>query len=175
MSLHVTKLGGNNYTLSVYNFILARETGELMLNPPFQRGSVWTVDIANLIPRRSVSSFIFDYFVVGLLILRRRFPKLKLCLRGEKVMVNFDVTKEESELILKIAQRVIGMLKWDPKLLMDIEMDLTATHANGCPLDLEGLLKADNFNLTHDIIGIRQHLNRETGELEGGFLPRYND
>lgn len=52
------------------------------------------------------------------------------------------------------------------------EMDLSATHANGCPLDFDKLAGFDDFNLMHDITGIYKHLNRETGELENCFLPR---
>lgn len=56
---------------------------------------------------------------------------------------------------------------------MSIHMDIIATHANGCPLRLLGLLEADAFNFTHDVCGIRRHLNRNTGKLENCFVPRY--
>lgn len=51
-------------------------------------------------------------------------------------------------------------------------MDITATHLNGCPLKLRDLLRADDFNFKHDIIGIHNHINRRTGKLEDFFLPR---
>jgi len=38
---------------------------------------------------------------------------------------------------------------------------------------LKGLLQAENFDFLHDVIGIVNHLNRETGELEDYFVPRY--
>ena len=89
-------------------------------------------------------------------------------------MVSFDVTRKEMALIRKIVDRamiIVRKLKGKYKRL-DCEMDLTATHANGCPLDLEKLLAADDFNFSHDVFGIRQHINRETGKLERCFLPR---
>lgn len=55
---------------------------------------------------------------------------------------------------------------------MDVQMDVTACHANGCPLDLKKLLDADDFNFAHDIFGINQHINRKTGKLERFFVPR---
>ncbi|NHO33307.1 hypothetical protein GOB85_12520 [Acetobacter sp. LMG 1636] len=57
---------------------------------------------------------------------------------------------------------------------LEIEMDLIATHSNGCPLDLERLYEADDFNLLHDVIGIRRHLDRSTGKLTDHFLPRFS-
>lgn len=51
-------------------------------------------------------------------------------------------------------------------------MDITATHANGCRLDLARLLAAGDGDFAHDVLGIRRHLNRDTGELEGFFVPR---
>jgi hypothetical protein len=53
-----------------------------------------------------------------------------------------------------------------------LQLDLTATHLNGCPLDLHKLLQFDDFNFTHDITGIARHLDRTTGELRDCFVPR---
>jgi hypothetical protein len=51
-------------------------------------------------------------------------------------------------------------------------MDVCATHYRH-PLDLRGLLEATPFDFTHDITGIVRHLDRKTGELTDGFMPRY--
>jgi hypothetical protein len=56
---------------------------------------------------------------------------------------------------------------------VDVVMDLTACHANGCPLDLTGLLNTGPARFGHDIYGIMWHLDRETGELRNGFVPLY--
>ena len=58
--------------------------------------------------------------------------------------------------------------------LLDADMDITATHANGNPLRLKDLLAADDNNFSHDVFGIRRHLDRNTGKLGGFFLPRYS-
>lgn len=90
-------------------------------------------------------------------------------------MLNFKVTKDEAKTIINIAQRAHAMAKevgFDYSV-MDADMDVTACHANGCPLKLSELASADNFNFAHDVFGIRRHINRETGELENCFLPRF--
>lgn len=57
---------------------------------------------------------------------------------------------------------------------LSIRMDITA--ANGVngnpPLDLGRLMGFDDFNFAHDMAGIERHINRETGKIEGWFLPR---
>lgn len=54
-------------------------------------------------------------------------------------------------------------------------MDLLA--ADGCngnlPLRWEAFLAADEENFIHDAAGIYEHLNRLTGQLDGGFVPRF--
>lgn len=84
-------------------------------------------------------------------------------------------TKEEVRTINAIAHRAVkhAALRGIEYSVMDADMDLTATHLNGCPLRLEELLAADDFNFDHDVFGIRRHMNRETGRLENCFLPRF--
>ncbi len=90
---------------------------------------------------------------------------------------SLDVTNEERAVAQQIAERAMGDLrearKHDRFEMLDIWMDIAATHANGCPLRLEELRDADGFNFAHDVLGIRRHLNRDTGKLEGHFLPRF--
>lgn len=89
--------------------------------------------------------------------------------------ISFDTTKEEMDLINKIAKRAVKMAKeLEFKYsMMDAGMDITACHANGCKLRLKELLKTDNSNFSHDVFGIRRHLNHQTGQLENYFLPRF--
>lgn len=86
-------------------------------------------------------------------------------------MISWKTTKREQELIGEIVQRAYTACRIRDKTTL--MMDLTATHANGTPLDLEGLLAADSFNFSHDILGIHRHINRETGKLEDCFRPRF--
>jgi hypothetical protein len=88
--------------------------------------------------------------------------------------VSFKVTKSERSKIVAIARRAVSMAEAAgfSYPMLDAEMDITATHANGCHLDLDRLAAADNFNFAHDIYGIRRHLDRETGKLTNCFVPR---
>lgn len=90
--------------------------------------------------------------------------------------VSFERTREEDVLIKQIVARARAMQQAQgikPRGQLDLEMDIAACHANGCPLDLERLSAADDFNFSHDVFGIVRHLNRDTGELENHFRPRY--
>lgn len=84
------------------------------------------------------------------------------------------MSDQDRRLIEKIAERAQRMYAdhGQERALLDILMDLTATHANGCPLDLVKFLTFDNFNFAHDIGGINAHLDRQTGQLTRCFLPR---
>lgn len=90
------------------------------------------------------------------------------------------VNKAEMGLISLIAKRAANIIGQDvrshgkPYDTISAEMDLIATHKNGCPLDLEGLLTATDHDFGHDVFGINRHLNRETGDLKSAFLPRYS-
>ena len=86
---------------------------------------------------------------------------------------NFKVSPDDLRLIMEIAGRAGKIAKQQGGDLnhLHLAMDLCVTH-NSCPLDLQGLLDADPFNFTHDIAGIMQCLDRETGRLSR-FLPRF--
>lgn len=95
--------------------------------------------------------------------------------------VKFDCTDEELELIEQIINRAEkaghSRGKKSPRHWYErqtFSMDLIATNANGCPMDFAGLLAADDFNFLHDIAGIARHLDRRTGKIGGGFLPRFH-
>lgn len=75
----------------------------------------------------------------------------------------------DRDLLTKIATRAAILTGRDE---IDIDMDLTVVH-HYQPLRLADLFKADDFNFLHDVGGIGQNLNRETGEIENHFLPRF--
>jgi uncharacterized protein DUF6874 len=87
--------------------------------------------------------------------------------------VSFECSQEEFRIATAIARRAIEL--GSHRKLLDIEMDIVATHCNGNPLRLHALLAADDFNFIHDIVGIERHLNRETGKIDGFFRPRFSD
>lgn len=88
-------------------------------------------------------------------------------------MINWKVTKPDMTLLTQIALRAKKLTAYKDVSLLTINMDVTACHLNGCPLKLKKLLKADDFNFAHDVIGISNHIDRETGTLLNCFLPRY--
>ena len=79
--------------------------------------------------------------------------------------VNFATSAADNALINAIVARA------KPVDAVGLHMDLTAVHANGCPMDFARMLAADDFNFWHDLCGIQWHLDRKTGRL-GHFLPR---
>jgi len=90
-------------------------------------------------------------------------------------MIEFSCTKEERALIGKIIKRMNNICRnrHIPEFeYLTLSMDLEACHSNRTPLDFEKLFKFDDANLMHDVCGIDRHINRETGKLEGFFLPR---
>lgn len=80
-------------------------------------------------------------------------------------------TRADHALIEKIGARATQWGACTSKL--DTMMDITATHLNGCPLDLQRLLDADDGSFAHDVFGIARHLDRDTCQLGGCFLPRF--
>lgn len=90
--------------------------------------------------------------------------------------VSFKVSRGHANVIQRIATRAAEMRRKMglPHDRLEIEMDVTATHANGCPLQLARLLLADDVDFAHDVFGIARHLDRETGQLRDCFLPRYS-
>lgn len=84
--------------------------------------------------------------------------------------INWNIPKRDALLIAEIVKRASQMDLCSDAL--GLNMDLTACHANGTPLNLDCLLRFPDFEFAHDIDGIRRHINRETGQIEGCFLPR---
>lgn len=87
---------------------------------------------------------------------------------------SFSVSEQDGSLISRIIDRAEKAGITEPDFRQDHEMDLTACHANGCPLDLEAMLTwPHDFDLAHDIHGIERHIDRDTGVLRDFFLPRF--
>ncbi|MCC2110380.1 MAG: hypothetical protein KDJ40_23540 [Hyphomicrobiales bacterium] len=89
--------------------------------------------------------------------------------------VSFEISDADRALMRDCADRAetLGVIGTDIDARISFEMDMTATHANGCPMDFARLLAADDFNFLHDVYGIARHLKRETGELLDMFRPRF--
>ncbi len=86
-------------------------------------------------------------------------------------MINHENGLKNIKLIVDIAKRAekLNLLMFDrTSLIMDLEF------ANEeFDLRLDDFLNTDNFNFSHDIVGIQQNINRQTREMEGLFVPRF--
>ena len=85
-----------------------------------------------------------------------------------------DFTKDEQSVVDRIVGRATKVMSRHgyPLDRMSLEMDIAATHAK-CPLRLQELLNADDFNFAHDVFGIMGHIDRSTGLLGDCFVPRF--
>lgn len=84
--------------------------------------------------------------------------------------ISFKASPEDRFLVRKIVARA-RKLGWKRRA-QDTEMDLIACHANGNPMDFRKLLDADDFNLMHDVSGIANCMDFNTGKLLRHFSPR---
>ena len=96
--------------------------------------------------------------------------------------MNWNACKHDYELASQIAKRALALAEevegpMNLRKASDFQrttmMDIVAVHVNGCPLQLEELLRAPRFDFAHDVFGIRRHINRQTGQLQDCFLPCY--
>jgi len=81
----------------------------------------------------------------------------------------------DANLIRQIARRAldsISGLRAQGIMSIDLQDDLADCHA-ACPLRLAALLATDDFSFATEILAIRRHLDRVTGELGGGYVPRF--
>jgi len=89
------------------------------------------------------------------------------------MILNWKATREDYQTITAIVDRLDSITKGRMPNRLGLMMDLNACYSNGCPLDLAGLLASNQIDFIHDIYGISRHINRDTGQLENGFTPRY--
>jgi hypothetical protein len=91
--------------------------------------------------------------------------------------LSFAIPLAEHELCQAIATRAHDLDAKhngrDASPMLTWIMDITVTHANGCPLNLAAFLAADDSEFVHDAFGIARHIDRKTGQLGDCFLPRF--
>jgi len=86
------------------------------------------------------------------------------------IMLNWDTTEKELRLIHQIVQRAKKEIEGVAP--MKTSMDIEACCCNDIRLDLEKLLAFPGDDFRHDIKGITGNINRASGRLENGFVPR---
>ena len=89
--------------------------------------------------------------------------------------MKWNVSAKDYALIEKIVARAMDIFHYEqvPVDKLNLQMDITAVHLNGCRLRLKDLLEADQFNFLHDVTKISTHIDRETGQLRDYFMPRF--
>ncbi len=87
-------------------------------------------------------------------------------------MLQHSATRHEMEVMDKIVNRAWDMVKEGYKDRLTFYMDLDVCHSNGCPLNFDKLLAFPDGDFYHDIWGIRNKIDRQTGKLTDCFLPR---
>lgn len=88
--------------------------------------------------------------------------------------VSFNVTSTDTGLIVAIARRAVRIGIVDRINVLGVQLHLAACHANGNPLRLDDLLQGEDIHFVHDITGILEHLDTDTGQLRDGWTPRYS-
>lgn len=82
-----------------------------------------------------------------------------------------QLTKDADDAILAITKRATALRpELDHCRLM---MDLSACHVSGCRLNLPAMVLSDDYNLLHDVYGITNHIDRNTGKLLRCFMPKF--
>ena len=92
--------------------------------------------------------------------------------------VNFTISPEDARIIDAITKRAQAEHEraHDKPLAgaIGLTMDLSALQANANPpYDLARLLESHSVDFWHDVSGIRQSIDRETGKLQDLFEPRF--
>jgi hypothetical protein len=95
-------------------------------------------------------------------------------MKHTETVLNWTAPKDEFLTIGAITKRALKLMPNSGLDPLNLNMDITATHLNGCPLKLKELLEAPEFDFAHDVLGITSHIDRETGKLLHCFLPRYS-
>ncbi len=92
-------------------------------------------------------------------------------------LANADTTREDIETMAAICKRFedysreyhLPVSHFGQRI--DRMMDLELAHID-CPIDLAGLLAAEDGDFVHDVCGIHRHMDRSTGVVGGCFSPR---
>lgn len=90
--------------------------------------------------------------------------------------VSYHCTRAEKDAIHQVVARLVALCALHGRPIgatqqLAIELDITACHCNGRPLNLAMLATLDDAALLLDVTGIREHIDRRTGRLQGDWEP----
>lgn len=87
-----------------------------------------------------------------------------------------NTSKKDMVVISKIAVRAVELARGmgvNSLEALDLSMDLIVANRSN-PMNLHRLFEADAPNFVHDVFGIRNHLDRNSGDLLDCFSPRFS-
>lgn len=84
-----------------------------------------------------------------------------------------SLTESDQRLIVKLSKKAKKDLGIDP---LTTAICLSLVQGNGTPLRLQEMLDSEpgNINFAHDIAGIINNLDHDTGQLLNCFCPRFS-
>ena len=89
-------------------------------------------------------------------------------------MNELQAKRDRFDLLIKVVERAEQRAVEQGAALDRMTTIMDIEHADDqFNLDLAALLVADNFNFTHDVFGIINHIDRRTGLVGDCFVPRY--
>lgn len=90
-------------------------------------------------------------------------------------MTKVQLYPGEAQAIIAIAKRAARMAAEMGATVDDLEIagDVAQVHRHCQPLALGPLLAASDLDFAHDVFGIREHIDRESGRLRASFAPRF--
>ena len=80
------------------------------------------------------------------------------------------LTQEDIDTLGKISRRAGSISIEEPAI--SLVLDILAVHLGGTLLDLKKLLEAGTEDFYYDVYGITRNIDRNTGKLLNGFIPR---
>lgn len=97
-------------------------------------------------------------------------PQLRRCFKEIEEAVNAG-SEETTVIFVAVYPEVAeALIEMDDRLSLMMDLDVANKQFN---LRLTELLEADNFNFTHDILGIQNNIDRKTKTFINCFVPRF--
>ena len=90
----------------------------------------------------------------------KKMLKLDRLEKRELILIMFEIAKRADDMDILAVDR------------LTLKMDLENVNKK-IKMNFKELLKADESDFVHDIYNIQLFMDRETGELENDFVPRY--
>lgn len=92
----------------------------------------------------------------------------------DKAKLNWHVSGDELLMVDQCVERFHRICREHKKELAIVEtmMDIIICHTQNYKLNFTALLLTSDGDFANDIIGIIKHIDRSTGKLQNGFIPR---